>query len=122
MFKSFFNLITLFLLISVFIISSCDSPTETKATSVTAPSLINPPDNATGVSLTPTFSWRGQGDKLQISTNSNFDGAISYEVTGESYTLTTALQRSTVYFWRVGLTSGSTVYWSSPFYRFRTID
>lgn len=116
------NIVRLISLCIIFISVGCDSPTETKATSVTAPSLVSPPDNATGVSLTPTFQWSGVANKLQISTNSNFDGAITYEVSGQSYTLSTSLNRNTVYFWRAGVVSGSTIYWSSPFFRFTTIE
>ena len=107
----------LFILVAT---GGCDSPTETRAISITPPSLISPPDNATGVSLTPTFTWRGNADKLAIATNSNFDGAMTYEVSGESFTLTNPLAPNTVYFWKAGITSGSGVYWSSSIYRFTT--
>jgi hypothetical protein len=45
---------------------------------------------------------------------------MTYEVSGESFTLTNPLAPNTVYFWKAGITSGSGVYWSSSIYRFTT--
>ncbi|MCI0449941.1 MAG: hypothetical protein L0Y79_09190 [Chlorobi bacterium] len=99
----------------------CDSATDSKATSVTRPSLLEPVDNATGVSRYPTFKWSGEADRLEVSRNSNFSNPIGRNISGTQYQLTdTLLDANTVYFWRVGKTSGSTIYWSENSWRFTT--
>jgi hypothetical protein len=104
------------------IITGCDSPTETKAVSVSSPTLVAPADNSQNVSVTPTFTWTGDADKLQVCTNTNYTTLeYSADVSGTSHTMSghTLGSGGSVYFWRAGKTSGTTVYWSDS-YRFTT--
>lgn len=107
---------------SILLISGCDSVTDSKSVSITAPSLLEPMDNDSNVSLTPTFKWNGAADKLQVATNSTF-GNIRWDctVTGTQYSMPSGyLESNQVYYWRAGKTSGSTVYWSTTSFRFKT--
>jgi hypothetical protein len=100
----------------VFNFIGCDSATDSKATSVgQAPTLLQPSNNATGVSRYPVFKWSGEADKLEISTNPNFNPPDrSANVSGTQYQLPDPpLAPTQVYFWRAGKTSGSTVIWSN---------
>jgi hypothetical protein len=110
----------LLILFSAILITGCDSPTETKATSVTAPSLSEPADNATGVSRTPVFKWTGSADKLVYATNSNFDNAVTIDVSGSEYTMPSPMNANTTYFWKAGKTNGTTVVWCANYRRFTT--
>lgn len=104
-----------------FLISGCDSPTDTKAVSVTAPSLSTPADNSEHVPVTPTFTWTGEATKIEVASNTTFANLIySSDVTGTQHTLAGQLQSGTEYFWRAGRLSGGTMYWSSTTFRFRT--
>jgi lysyl endopeptidase len=109
-----------FILFSAILLTGCDSPTETKATSVTAPTLSEPADNATGVSRTPHFKWTGSADKLEYATNSTFDNAVSNDVSGTEFTLATPLSANTTYFWRAGKMNGTSIVWCSTYLRFTT--
>lgn len=116
--------IFLFFLISIYsllLFYGCDSASDSVATTVTRPTLLEPVDNATGVSRYPVLKWSGEADKLEVSTSSNFS-TVDYpaNVTGTEHTVTTQLSASTTYFWHVGKTSGSTVNWSSEAFRFTT--
>ncbi len=110
----------LFILLSAMFIGGCDSPTESKATSVSAPSLSEPADNASGVSRTPMFKWTGNANKLVYATNSNFDNAVTIDVSGTEYTMASPMNANTTYFWKAGKTNGTTVVWCSNFWRFTT--
>jgi hypothetical protein len=120
--KIFF--ILLFVLMG-FLISSCDSSSNSVATpTATAPTLLAPPDNATGISLTPTFKWNLPAHKIQIDETSNFSSPV-YDYSGlngvKEYTLPPQILMSQKsYFWRVGVVSGSTVTWSVSAFRFAT--
>ncbi|SRR5260221_6741642 len=106
---------------TLIIISGCDSSTDSKPISTAAPVLVSPADTSSNISLTPTFTWTGSADKLEIGSNNTFTTIIqSANVTGTTYTVTTPLQANTLYFWRAGLTAGSTVYWCTNIYSFRT--
>jgi hypothetical protein len=115
-------------ILSVFIglfllISGCDSPTESVSISITRPSLTEPADNATDVSLTPTFKWTGEADKLMISVNSSYSNPIEVNVSGNEHTLAAGiLSPGTIYFWKAGKTSDGTVYWSVNNFRFTTAN
>lgn len=108
-----------FMLLFTIITIGCDSPTESKAVSVTAPVITEPVDNATGVSLTPNFKWTGSADKLEYATNSNFTGGVIVDVSGTEYTPTTPLNPNTTYFWKAGKTNGASVVWCDN-WRFST--
>ena len=73
-----------------------------------APTLNSPSDNAENISLTPTLTWSAPGSggtptgyKLYLSTDSNPTLYNSGTITGTSYTITTALQYNTKYYWTV---------------------
>jgi len=100
----------------------CDNPTQTKATNVSPPTLVSPSDYDSNVSVTPTFMWDGNANKLEVATNPNFTNIVhSASVTGNQYTLTPPpLDHGLFYYWRAGITSGQNVYWSENYYTFRT--
>lgn len=100
--------------------SGCDSPTDSKAISVTAPSLSEPADNSSGITRTPNFKWTGSADKLECATNSNFENAISWDVSGSEYTIPTPLNPGTTYFWRAGKKNGTAIVWCEQYWRFTT--
>ena len=113
--------ISVLLLSSVFILSGCDSPTDSKATAISAPSLVSPHDQDTSVPVTPTFQWDGTADKLQVAKSSAFNG-YSFAVSGTSFTFPGSLEHSTFSFWRVGSTQNGTLYWSEKVFTFKTVN
>jgi hypothetical protein len=77
-----------------------------------APTLISPPDGATGISITPTLDWSDVAGAstygVQVSTNANFTNIINNQ-TGlavSNYTVAPALNNSTTYFWRATAANG----------------
>ncbi len=70
-------------------------------------SLNTPADGLTSVSVTPTFSWASVADAesytLEIATDVAFSNIIhtASDITGTSYTLTSALSANAIYYWRV---------------------
>ena len=74
-----------------------------------APVLLSPSNGLTGVSRTPTFQWSASSGTapitytLQVSTNSIFNSMVVNQpgLSATSYTLTTSLFSSTLYYWRV---------------------
>jgi hypothetical protein len=114
-----------FIFISIIILSlsSCDSPTDSKATNVNAPSLISPPNNDTLPTFTPTFKWSGLADKFQISLYPSFNTLFySVNVSDSQYTLpgNVLTLHHQMYYWHAGKTSGGTTYWAELTYRFVT--
>ncbi len=116
-------LIPILLLLSVFVFSSCDSPTDSKAVQVSAPSLVYPANNDTIEGFSVRFQWTGSADRFQISCYPSFsqclyDANISgtscnvdltgYDKCGNTYT----------YYWRAGSSMGGNVYWSELTYHF----
>ena len=81
--------------------------------SPSAPSnLILPANDTTGVNIKPVFNWSEVSGalsySLEISKNSNFTNVIQ-TIGGIStlpYTMQTALEENTVYYWRVKTTNG----------------
>jgi hypothetical protein len=73
----------------------------------TSPTLVNPTDGTTGVTLTPTFEWlpveSATSYTVLISTVSNFSSTVVNQsgITGTSYSLGSALNQNTTYYWRV---------------------
>ena len=72
----------------------------------TTPSLQAPGDNASDLTLTPTFTWSGIGSvdnyQIQIATDSDFINLVADEsIESDSFTLLNELGTGTVYFWRV---------------------
>lgn len=94
----------------------------------TAPTLISPSNNSTGVSVTPTLVWNtvsgATGYKVKISSDSTFFIVTdSANVTTNQYTVPSGkLNYSTKYYWRVaGYNSYVVGVWSS-IWNFTTIN
>ncbi|MGH2575414.1 MAG: Ig-like domain-containing protein [Ignavibacteria bacterium] len=117
----------LILLLSIgFLNLGCDSSsTGIKPVAIAPPTLVSPPDNATGVPLNATFTWTGTANKLEIASNPSFNpNSIihSVNVTGGQYTIPVGiLQSSTIYFWHAAQVTGGTFYWSESVFRFTTV-
>jgi hypothetical protein len=95
---------TVFILLVLFLASGI------YAQPTSAPNLLTPPDNATGVSLFPTFTWSAVSGatsyRLQIYTGPTLVIDIP-NITGTSYTLTQAvLTGNTYYYWTVAAVNG----------------
>lgn len=87
---------------------------------LTPPTLLQPPNNATGVSLFPTFTWTSVSGasyyQLQIFSGPNVIHNAS-NITTTSYTLTAnVLQGNSTYYWRVTAWAGSNSAVSTSFY------
>ncbi|MCE1164775.1 MAG: dockerin type I domain-containing protein [Bacteroidetes bacterium] len=85
-----------------------------------APILISPPNGATGISRNPVLTWNAVPNatsyRVQVSLDLSFTTPIVNAVTGSAtqYTVPTALQYGTAYYWRVNATNaGGTGSWSS---------
>jgi hypothetical protein len=120
--KNYRIYISIVLYISVILVfTSCDTSTNTKAVSVSPPSLVSPSDMDSNVSLTPTFTWTGNANRFEISTNAAFSNIVhSAAVYGTSYTMPDPLLPGTFYYWHAGVSGGTIVYWSSDYYTFLT--
>lgn len=72
-----------------------------------SPTLVNPTDGTTGVTLRPTFEWLPVASSTSytvlVSTQSNFSSTVvnAANVVGTSYTPGSDLSASTQYYWRV---------------------
>ena len=74
--------------------------------------LSAPANGATGVALTPNFSWSGGSGatafQIDIATDNAFNNIVytNNTITGSSFTLATVLSSQTTYYWRIrGLNS-----------------
>mgnify|MGYP000134268364 CR=1 FL=1 len=73
----------------------------------TSPTLVNPSNGSTGVTLRPTFEWLAVDSATSytvlISTVSNFSSTVVNQtgVVGTSYTLGSDLSPGTNYYWRI---------------------
>jgi len=119
------NFFLLFLALFIgFILYGCDSPSDSKATSVTTPELTTPVDGAINQILTPLFKWTGGANKIEVDYNNTFNPPFySYEQLNGATQFTMPsgkLIHNKTYFWRVGVVSGATTYWSSSIFRFTT--
>ena len=91
--------------------------------------LSLPADNAINISRTPSFSWtkadNATGYKLTISTSPDFaTAAREKNVSVNNYTLTAdeMLAYSTVYYWKVEVTSPSQKNCEDAYYTFNTME
>jgi len=81
--------------------------------SLTGPTLVSPPDNATNVSTTLQFVWNRVASatsyRLQVSTSSSFAGGFAVDDSAVADTIrqVSGLQQNTVYYWRVRAQQGS---------------
>ena len=89
-----------------------------------SPSLTSPANRANGVSVTPTLQWNPSSGaatyNVQISTSSSFSSTIvsATGISATAYTVSTPLNHSTRYYWRVAAVgpTGSTSAWASSRY------
>lgn len=115
------HLLAVLLIASTFVIMyGCDSATDSKSVSNNQPGLLKPYDGDSNVSRATTFEWSGTATIINIDVNPTFENPVSYNVTGNAYTIPTALEPNSVYYWRAGNTVGSTTYWSTNYFRFKT--
>ncbi|MGH2537448.1 MAG: BACON domain-containing protein, partial [Candidatus Promineifilaceae bacterium] len=68
--------------------------------------LLSPPDGATGVSVTPTFSWSAAvgaaAYELEVATDAGFTNIVyAATVAGTSHTAESPLASDTTHYWRV---------------------
>jgi hypothetical protein len=91
------------------------------------PVLIAPPNNATGVSRTPTLDWSDVSGAnyygVQVSTSPSFGTTVinANGLTSSQYVVTTPLNYGTVYYWRVNASNaGGPSSWSNA-WSFTTI-
>ncbi len=93
-------------------------------TTIAAPMLISPAGDTTGVPQTQRFSWQAVSGaawyRLQLSTDSLFQGLTSDDSTVATSYLKTGLMTSMRYFWRVVAYSTSGGIETSPTRRFTT--
>ncbi len=79
----------------------------------TSPTLVNPTDGTSGVTLTPTFEWlpvaSATSYTVLISTVSNFSSTVVNQsgITATSYTPGSNLNAGTNYYWRVQAVNAS---------------
>ncbi|MBS4026993.1 MAG: VCBS repeat-containing protein [Ignavibacteriales bacterium] len=82
------------------------------STTLAAPTLLLPVNNATNVSLTPTLDWstvtNADGYTVQVSVNSNFTNTlVNQDITLSTYTIpSSVLANNTTYFWRARAKQG----------------
>ena len=80
---------------------------------LTAPTLVSPPDNATNASTTLQFTWNRVASatsyRLQVSTSSSFAGgfAVDDSTVSDTTRQVSGLQQNTAYYWRVRAQQGS---------------
>jgi hypothetical protein len=91
------------------------------------PSLIAPPNGATGVSITPAFSWtavaEGHEYLLEVASDAGFfDVVYSAAVAVPGHTAETPLEASTLYYWRVQASNACGAGSYSDAYHFRTAE
>ncbi|MBU7033152.1 MAG: carboxypeptidase regulatory-like domain-containing protein [Theionarchaea archaeon] len=77
-----------------------------EAAAIAAPNIISPLNGATGVSCTPTLTWSkvtaAQLYYIQVSRQSTFiQTVVDTSTTAQTYSISTALQANTTYYWRV---------------------
>ncbi|HEY8541931.1 MAG TPA: PQQ-binding-like beta-propeller repeat protein, partial [Pseudothermotoga sp.] len=106
--------------------SGCPAPLTNNPPS--KPNLLSPTNNATGVSVTPTLSWTcsdPDGDNLvydvYLDKNSNPQTSIVSNHSSTTYTLTTALEYNTTYYWKVVAKDGKGGTNTSDVYSFTTL-
>lgn len=115
--------ITVIVFLALLLSYGCDSVSDSKPVSTNPPVLTLPADNDTTQPLLPVFTWTGNADKLEISTNISFENIIhTASVTGTQYVYpgTPPLTPRTFYYWHAGVTVGGVVYWSADKFTFRT--
>ena len=87
------------------IVKNADANFSVFSTLTEVPTLTSPSDNASGIDLSPSFSWgiisNASSYDIEIATDSGFSSIVASEnVTTNFYTGAT-LNQSTMYYWRV---------------------
>ncbi|HOK88320.1 MAG TPA: hypothetical protein PK404_05755 [Fervidobacterium sp.] len=112
----------------IFLISACTNLTPNNPP--TAPSNPSPANGTTDVSLTPTLSWQASNDQdndsliydVYFGMSADALNKIATNLPSTSYTLSTALEYKTTYFWKVVAKDGNGGITESPVWKFTTID
>ncbi|MHC1738937.1 MAG: T9SS type A sorting domain-containing protein [Ignavibacteriaceae bacterium] len=92
-----------------------------------APTLVSPINNITGVSTLPTLTWNTTTNatsyRLIIATNSDFSDVVFNDstITDTSKTLISALQNNKTYYWKVNAKNGSGTSAYSTVWNFKTV-
>jgi lysyl endopeptidase len=91
------------------------------------PSPIAPPDGATGVSITPSFSWtavtQGHEYLLDVATDAGFSNVVySAAVAVPGHTVEIPLDTNTLYYWLVQASNACGAGSYSDTYHFRTVE
>ncbi|MCX6156853.1 MAG: hypothetical protein NTY74_02615 [Ignavibacteriae bacterium] len=92
-----------------------------------APSLVTPPNNSTGISLTPLLDWNNvigaTTYRVQLSTSPTFTTTIVNQVTGalSQYQITVPLSYNTTYYWRANATNAGGTSPYSEVWQFTTL-
>ncbi|HEY3249884.1 MAG TPA: hypothetical protein VGK25_02090, partial [Ignavibacteria bacterium] len=107
---------------ALFCVHGCGDPVQNKATNIILPVPVAPPDGSSNIPINPTFRWTGTADKLEIDYTPSFSPPeFSATVSGNQYNMPPdTLAHNQWYYWRVGVTSGSTTYWSKSVFAFKT--
>ncbi|MDY0080775.1 MAG: T9SS type A sorting domain-containing protein, partial [Ignavibacteriaceae bacterium] len=92
-----------------------------------APTLVSPLNNSTGISTLPTLTWNASTNatsyRLIIATNSDFTDVVYNDstITDTSKTLSAALQNNKQYYWKVNAKNGSGTSSYSTTWNFTTV-
>lgn len=83
------------------------TPVYSFKTTRIAPTPLNPPNNVSAISMTPTLNWSnipaGLAYEVQVSTNSAFTGTLVFDevTTDPNFAIDQNLNYNTKYYWRV---------------------
>ncbi|MEA3335952.1 MAG: proprotein convertase P-domain-containing protein, partial [Chloroflexota bacterium] len=90
-----------------------------------APALLTPPDNATGVASSPTYTWSDTGATsytIEVATDAGFTNIVdSATVPGTTYN-GAALAPTTAYYWRVSASNACGTTPATTYFTFTTAD
>ncbi len=92
-----------------------------------APALASPANNSTGVAVSPTLTWSAATQAstytLEVATDNAFTTIVYTQsgLTGTSHTVTSALNGSTAYWWRVRATNTCGGGGNSAVFKFTTL-
>ncbi|HEX3019016.1 MAG TPA: carbohydrate binding domain-containing protein [Chitinispirillaceae bacterium] len=83
------------------------------------PILASPAENATGIPVSTILLWNGAANaisyQLQVSISNTFATTVKDTTVTDTSSVVTALNKETVYYWRVrGINPDSTGNWSTP--------
>ena len=87
------------------IVKNADASFSVFSTLTEIPTLTSPGDSATGVGLSPSFSWdiisNASSYDIEIATDSDFNSIVVSENSTSNFYTGATLNQSTTYYWRV---------------------